>query len=69
MPAAPLSLDALRSFSAEIQKEATILLPNKWTAAALVGSGAVGGHVLQKAFKDWQNGRQVRKQSGYGGGF
>jgi hypothetical protein len=68
MPTTPLSLDTLRSFSAEVQKEAAATLPDKWTAAALMGGGAVGAHVLQKAFKDWKNGRQLRvQQSGYGG--
>lgn len=66
----PLSLEVLRSFSAELQKEGAATLPDKWTAAALVTGGAVGAHVLKKAVKDWQNGRQLRvQQAGYGGGF
>ena len=63
----PIPLDVLRAFSQEVQKEAATL-PDKWTAAALLGTGAVGAHVLKKAVKDWQAGRQMRaQQASYGG--
>ena len=62
-----IPLDVLRAFSQEVQKEAATL-PDKWTVAALLGSGAVGAHILKKAVKDWQTGRQMRvQQASYGG--
>lgn len=62
----------LRAFSHELAKiageekakDAAKFLGMRGRDAAFLAGGAVGAHLLRRAYKDWRMGRELRRQQG-----